>query len=80
MDTEFAIRLLLWSMLVNYVILFVWFGVIVFAHGWVRRLHGRWFALSDNTFDAIHYGGMAGYKIGILLFNVAPLVALWLAG
>ncbi|WP_257387208.1 DUF6868 family protein [Tahibacter caeni] len=30
------------------------------------------------AFDAIHYGGMAVYKIGILLFNLAPLLALHL--
>ena len=46
-------------------------GVILAAH--------RWFALPDASFDAIHYGGMAAYKIGILLFNLAPLAALWLA-
>ena len=51
---------------------------LVNARGWMRRLHGRWFKLPDATFDAIHYGGMAAYKIGILLFNLAPLLALWL--
>ena len=45
---------------------------------WMRGLHGRWFKLPDATFDAIHYGGMAAYKIGIMLFNLAPLLALWL--
>ena len=62
MDTDFLIRFLLWSMAFNYLILLVWFAAIVFGHGWVRRLHGRWFHMSDNTFDAIHYGGMAAYK------------------
>ena len=79
MDVDFVIRLLLWSLLVNYVVLFIWFGVFISAHGWLRRLHGRWFTMSDNTFDAVHYGGMAVYKVGVLLFNLAPLVALWLA-
>ena len=41
-------------------------------------MHGRWFKLSAETFDAIHYSGMAVYKIGILLFNLVPLVALFL--
>ncbi len=79
MDIDFWIRFLLWSLAANYVILLVWFAAIVFAHGWVRRLHGRWFHMSDNTFDAIHYGGMAVYKVGVLIFNLAPLVALCLA-
>jgi hypothetical protein len=44
----------------------------------MRGLHGRWFKFPDATFDAIHYGGMAVYKIGILLFNLVPLIALCL--
>jgi hypothetical protein len=71
-------RFLLFSTLVNYAVLVAWFLLFVNARGWMRRLHGRWFALPDATFDAIHYGGMAAYKIGILLFNLAPLLALWL--
>ncbi len=78
MDIDFWIRFLLWSLAANYVILLVWFAAIVFAHGWVRKLHGRWFHMSDNTFDAIHYGGMALYKVLVLTFNLAPLLALWL--
>jgi hypothetical protein len=30
------------------------------------------------SIDALHYGSMAVYKIGILLLNLVPLVALWL--
>ncbi|MGJ0484794.1 MAG: DUF6868 family protein [Methylomicrobium sp.] len=43
------------------------------AHASIYRLHTRWFKLSVETFDAIHYSGMAIYKVGVLLFNVAPL-------
>jgi len=66
---------LIWSLVFNYVILTVWFIALTVAHDAVYRLHTRWFALSRESFDAIHYGGMAVYKIGILLLNVAPLVA-----
>jgi len=34
------------------------------------------FRLSDEQFDAIHYGGMSIYKIGILLFNLVPFIVL----
>lgn len=66
---------LLWSTVVNYAVLFVWFGVFVFAHEWMFRMHTRWFQLSRQSFDAIHYGGIAFYKIGILLLNLVPLIA-----
>jgi len=78
MSTDPLSRFLLWSLVFNYAVLFVWFFAFIFARGWLRGLHGRWFKLPDGAFDAIHYGGMAVYKIGILLFNLAPLVALWI--
>ena len=60
------------------------FNALVLAHcllrDWVKRLHSRWFQLSDSTFDAVHYGGMALYKIGIFLFNLVPLIAIYLIG
>jgi len=77
--TTIEIRdLLLWCAGFNYAVLFVWFGVFVLAHDWMYRMHGRWFKFSIETFDAIHYTGLAVYKIGILLFNLAPWVALGL--
>ncbi|WP_180004726.1 MULTISPECIES: DUF6868 family protein [unclassified Acinetobacter] len=67
---------LLYSLVINYLILIIWFVVFVFAKDWMKRLHGHWFKLSDQQFDAIHYGGMAVYKIGILLLNLTPYIAL----
>jgi len=70
---------LLWCLGINYVVLLIWFGAFVFAHGWMYRLHTRWFKLSVETFDALHYAGMSVYKIGIILLNLVPLVALYLS-
>jgi hypothetical protein len=67
---------LLWNLIINYAVLLLWFGVLTFAHDWVYRLHTRWFQLTPQTFDVLHYGAMAIYKIGVLLFNLAPLLAL----
>jgi len=78
MTLDLVSQSLLWCMAFNYAVLFIWFFAFIFAHGWMRRLHGQWFHLSDSAFDAVHYGGMAIYKIGILLFNLAPFVALWI--
>ena len=80
MNIEFSRRFLLWCTVVNYGVLFVWFLVFVFAHDLMLSIHGRWFHLSSEQFDALHYGAMAIYKIGILLFNLVPCVVLWLIG
>ena len=69
---------LLWCVGFNYAVLFTWFGVFVFAHDWMYGMHARWFKLSVSTFDAIHYAGLSVYKIGIILLNLVPLVALCL--
>ena len=80
MNPDFLCRFLLWSLAANYVILLTWFFAFVFARGFMRKLHGRWFNLTDQAFDTVHYSGMAVYKIGIFLFNLAPLAALYFMG
>ncbi|MEZ2903191.1 DUF6868 family protein [Acinetobacter terrestris] len=80
MNPDFWCRFLLSSVLINYIILMIWFLAIIFARDWIKQVHGKWFNLSDETFDAIHYGGMAIYKIGILLFNLVPLIAIYFMG
>ena len=80
MSIELTRNLLLLCTLINYGILLIWFLVFVFARGWMRRLHGRWFRLSEEQFDALHRAGMSIYKIGILLFNLVPCVVLFVLG
>ncbi|HOC39458.1 MAG TPA: hypothetical protein PKJ77_09290 [Thermodesulfobacteriota bacterium] len=70
---------LLVCLAVNYGILLVWFAAFVLAHDWIYALHGRWFKISREQFDVIHYAGMAFFKIGVLLLNLVPLLALWIA-
>jgi len=72
-------EVLLWCLGVNYSVMLVWFGAFVYAHDWMYRLHTRWFKLPVETFDAIHYAGLAIYKIGVILFNLVPLIALYLS-
>jgi len=68
---------LLWCTGLDYAVLLIWFGVFVFAHDWMYRIHGRWFKISLETFDAIHYAGLAVFKIGVILLNLVPLLALY---
>jgi hypothetical protein len=78
MNPDTIKALLLYSLAFNYAILIIWFGIFSLAHDSMYRLHSRWFNLSVETFDAIHYASMALYKIGIMLLNITPLIALWL--
>lgn len=76
MNIEVTRNFLLWCTVANYGVLLVWFLVFVFAHDGIQRIHGKWFRLSRDQFDALHYAGMSIYKIGIILFNLVPFVVL----
>jgi hypothetical protein len=69
-----------WCTIINFSILLWWFLFFSLAHDWLYRLHGRWFKLPVERFDAIHYAGMAFFKISIFLFNLVPYLALRIAG
>ena len=71
---------LLWCAVINYGVLFVWFLFFILARDFMHRLHGRWFRLSREQFDMVHYAGMAIFKLGIILFNLLPYVALRIVG
>ena len=67
---------LAWCAVINIGLLLWWFLMFALAHDFVYRLHGKWFKLTVERFDAIHYAGMAFFKIGIFLLNIVPYLAL----
>ena len=76
MTVEALRDMLAWCTVVDYVILLIWFFFFIFAHDFLHRIHSKWFNISREQFDVIHYAGMALFKIGILLFNLTPYLAL----
>jgi hypothetical protein len=69
-----------WCTIINWIVLFLWWLFLTVAHDWMHRTHGRWFSISRERFDEIHYTAMALYKMGIVLFNLAPYLALRIVG
>lgn len=65
-----------WCSILNLSLLIWWSAFILLAHDFVYQLHGKWFRLSVERFDAIHYTGMAFFKLSIFMFNVVPYFAL----
>ena len=76
MNIQSFSEVLLWCLVFNYAVLLLWFLVFILGHDWLYQLHTRWFGMPIERFDAIHYAAMATYKIGILLFNLTPYIAL----
>lgn len=76
MSIEMLIKFFGWCAVINIGLLIWWVAFIIFARDWCYRMHSKWFNLNNERFDAIHYSGIAFYKLSIILFNVAPYLAL----
>jgi hypothetical protein len=80
MSIEMVRSTLLWCPVINYALLMIWFLLYVLPHGWLYRLWGRWFRLTAEQFDTLNFAGIVLYKLGILLLNLVPFVALYITG
>lgn len=76
MFTAEMMDFLAWCTLINYSVLMIWFVVFKLGHDWLHLLHGKWFGLSEQQFDLINYCGMGLFKLFIMVFNLAPYIAL----
>lgn len=76
MNLEILQRVLGWSALINYLLLTVWFVVYWCCAERIYQVHSRWFALTREQFDSIHYAGMAILKIQTFMLFLAPWLAL----
>lgn len=76
MKIEIIRAALAWSTVINMVFLIWWLLILTLAHDWVYRLHRKWFKLSVESFDTIHYSGIGLFKICIFVFNLVPYLAL----
>jgi len=69
-----------WCAVINMGLLLWWFLFLVLAHDWVYRMHSKWYKISAENFDAIHYAGMTFFKIMLFAFNIVPYFALRIVG
>jgi hypothetical protein len=47
-----------------------------FGSDFIYRVHGKWYDIKKDQFNAIVYSGMMFYKICILFFNIVPYIVL----
>ena len=80
MTIEIIRNFLAWCSVINIGLLLFWWLWFMLGHDFIFRIHGKWFKLSEEQFDAIHYALMGFFKIGIFLFNVVPYFALRIVG
>ena len=80
MELEAIRAFFAWCSVINIALLLWWAIFLLFAHDWTYRMHSKWFKISAEQFDAIHYAAMAAFKLGVLIFNLIPYFALRIIG
>jgi hypothetical protein len=80
MDHERLVSFLLWCALANYGLLMLSFLASIWMRGPMRRIHQRWFALSDAQIDGLLYAFFGLYKLAIWFFLLVPALVLWATG
>ena len=76
MDISIIREILGWCALINYSILIAWFVAFILVGDWVYGITNKWFSLSRERFDAIHFITMAWFETSIWLFFLTPYIAL----
>ena len=80
MNLELTTAMLGWCTLINFGLLIWWLLFVVLAHDWTFRVHTKWFKISPEQFDVIHYSLMGAFKLVVIVFNLVPYLALRIVG
>ena len=81
METFETIRAVLaWSSLLNLGMLTFAAIIMTVAGDAVKRIHSRFYSLSDTDLDCAYFQYLGNYKIMIFVFNLAPYLAMRIVG
>ena len=76
MTIEMLRKFFAWCSVINLAMLAVWVLGFLTARDVFHRLHQKFFRLTDEKMDAMHYAGMGLFKAAIMIFNVVPYLVL----
>jgi hypothetical protein len=80
MSIEIVRSVLLWCTVINLGLLLLWALLFLFARDGLQRLTRHWFPLSSEQFTSINFAGILFFKMGVILFNLVPYIALRIVG
>lgn len=78
MSIETARNFFLWCTVINFAMLAVWGLLATLGRPWLHGLVGRVFSVSREHLDLLNFAGITLYKMGIFLFNLVPLISLYI--
>ena len=76
MELDLITEFLGWCLVINFVILFSSLFVLILLKEFVAKIHSKLFTLPNAELNKYYFQYLGNYKIGILLFNFAPYLAL----
>ncbi len=65
-----------WMAVLNLAYLILATLVLMGAQNWLTGLHQRWFGVAKDDLTLAYFKWLANYKIAVLVFAVAPYLAL----
>lgn len=80
MDLQTLTAFFMWCTILNIALLawaLIWF---MLAPDFMYRVQTRFFPLTRDTFNVVMYAFLGAYKLLIIVFNVAPFIALLIVG
>ena len=76
MNNELLISFFGWGAVINYLVLLLVFLFFVVARDSWLNLLGKWFTLSQQSFDKIHYALLGLFEVVVFIFFVTPYLVL----
>ncbi|NQU58634.1 MAG: hypothetical protein HQ513_15510 [Rhodospirillales bacterium] len=76
MDIQTLTAFFKWCTIINGALLVFSIALFILLPDFIFAIHGGWFPMPRETFNAIIYASIGMYKVLFLIFNLAPYVAL----
>ena len=76
MNIETTREFLGWCTAINLGFLMVMTIKLLALQNWASKIHAKWFNIDEESVRQVYFQFLAAYKIALLIFNVAPYIAL----
>ena len=80
MDFQMLTEFFMWCTILNCGLMILSFILVISMMDFIYKKHTHWFPMSRETFNVVMYSYLGIYKIGIILFNLVPWLALLILG
>jgi hypothetical protein len=76
MDLQILTQFFMWCTIINVVLVIGTALIWLFGADFVYKMHGRFFPMPRETFNAIFYTFIGIYKLLVYVFSLVPWIAL----